>query len=35
MSNVIELCGWKVHWRVTESAGIAVFLVDFEGRRVL
>ena len=35
MSNVIELCGWKVHWRVTESAGVAVFLVDFEGRRVL
>lgn len=35
LSNSIELCNWKVHWRVSESAGIQVYLADFEGHRVL
>ena len=35
MSNVIEEAGWKFHWRLTESAGIMVYLADFKGRRVL
>lgn len=35
MNNVIEQAGWKVHWRLTESAGLMVYLVDFHGRRVM
>ena len=26
---------WRVHYMVTESAGVKIFLVDFRGRRVL
>ena len=35
MSNVIEEAGWKFYWRLTESAGIMVYLADYKGRRVL
>ncbi|WP_428264397.1 hypothetical protein [Haliangium sp.] len=35
MSNVIEKAGWKVHWKLTESSGLMVYLVDFQGTRVL
>jgi Cu2+-containing amine oxidase len=35
MNNVIEHAGWKVHWRLTESSGLMVYLVDYHGRRVL
>lgn len=35
MNNVIEQAGWKVHWRLTESAGVMVFLVDYHGRRLM
>jgi len=35
MSNVIEEANWKFHWRLTESAGILVYLADYKGRRVL
>lgn len=35
MSHVIEQANWKVHWRLTESAGLMVYLADFKGRRVL
>ncbi len=35
MTNTIELCDWKVHWRLTESAGIAIYLANYKGRRVL
>jgi len=35
MSNVIEESNWKFHWRVTESAGVMVYLADYRGRRVL
>jgi hypothetical protein len=35
MSNVINEANWKFHWRLTESAGIMVYLADYKGRRVL
>jgi hypothetical protein len=35
MSNVIDEANWKFHWRLTESAGIMVYLADYKGRRVL
>ena len=35
MNNVIEQAGWKVHWRLTESSGIMVYLVDYRGRRLM
>jgi hypothetical protein len=35
MNNVIEEANWKFHWRLTESAGIMVYLADYRGRRVL
>lgn len=35
MNNVIEQAGWKVHWRLTESSGLMVYLVDYRGRRIM
>src|SRR5204862_2598353 len=35
MSNVIKEANWKFHWRLTESAGIMVYLADYKGHRVL
>jgi hypothetical protein len=35
MSNVINEAGWRFHWRLTESAGIMIYLADYKGRRVL
>ena len=35
MSNVITEANWKFHWRLTESAGIMIYLADYKGRRVL
>jgi hypothetical protein len=35
MDNRIIDKNWRVHWRMTESAGLAVYLADFRGRRVL
>lgn len=35
MNHVIDKAGWKVHWRMTESSGLMVFLVDFKGHRVM
>lgn len=35
MNNVIEQAGWKVHWRMTESSGVMVYLVDYNGHRVM
>ena len=35
MSNVISEANWKFHWRLTESAGIMIYLADYKGRRVL
>jgi len=35
MSNVINEANWRFHWRLTESAGIMVYLADYKGRRVL
>jgi len=33
--NVIQEANWKFHWRLTESAGIMIYLADFKGKRVL
>jgi hypothetical protein len=35
MSNAIEQADWKVHWKVTESAGLMIYLASYSGRRVL
>jgi Cu2+-containing amine oxidase len=35
MSNVISEANWKFHWRLTESAGIMIYLAEYRGRRVL
>ena len=35
MSNEIKEANWKFHWRLTESAGIMIYLADYRGRRVL
>jgi hypothetical protein len=35
MSNVIAEANWKFHWRLTESAGIMIYLADYKGHRVL
>lgn len=35
MSNVIEQANWRFHWRLTESAGVMIYLADYRGRRVL
>ncbi len=35
MSNVIEAANWKFHWRLTESAGVLIYLADYRGKRVL
>lgn len=35
MGNRIKHGNWSVHWRVTESAGVMVYLADFKGKRVL
>ncbi len=35
MSNAIEQADWKVHWKVTESAGLMIYLASYAGRRVL
>ncbi|MBI4509780.1 MAG: hypothetical protein HY698_09080 [Deltaproteobacteria bacterium] len=31
----IREASWQVHWKVSESAGLTVYLVDFRNRRVL
>lgn len=35
MSKVITRAGWNVHWKLSESAGIMVYMADFHGSRVL
>lgn len=35
MSNAITQHGWTIHWRLTESAGLLIYLASFRGRRVL
>ena len=35
MSNAIEQADWKVHWKITESAGLLIYLASYSGRRVL
>lgn len=33
--NVIEKANWKIHWRMTDSAGLLIYLADYRGHRVL
>jgi len=35
MNNAIERSGWKVHWRMSESAGLVIYLADYKGHRVV
>lgn len=35
MTNLIERAGWTVHWKLTPSAGLMIYLTDYLGRRVL
>ena len=35
MTNAINEANWKFHWRLTESAGIMIYLADYKGHRVL
>src|SRR5678809_3384 len=35
MSNAIEQCDWTVHWKVTESAGLMIYLASYRNRRVM
>lgn len=35
MNHVIEQSGWKVHWRLTKSSGVMVYLVDYNERRLM
>jgi len=31
----IEKSNWRVHWRMSESAGVVLYLVDYKGSRML
>jgi Cu2+-containing amine oxidase len=33
--NVIKEADWKVHWKLTEAAGVAIYMADYRGRRVI
>jgi hypothetical protein len=35
MKSAIEQADWKVHWRVTESAGLMIYLASYRDRRVM
>ena len=35
LENPIIDANWQVHWTVTESAGVRIYLADFRGRRFL
>lgn len=35
MNTPIIQSNWNVHWRVSESAGLTIFLADYKGQRVL
>jgi len=35
MPNLIERSHWKVNWRMSESAGLVVYLADYKGHRVV
>jgi hypothetical protein len=34
-SSAIEQAGWTVHWKITESAGLMIYLASYQGRRVM
>lgn len=33
--NVISKCNWTVHYRMTESAGLMIYLTDYRGHRII
>lgn len=35
MTHQIKDANWSVHWRMTESAGLQIFLADYKGDRVV
>ena len=35
IENPIHDANWQVHWTLTESAGVRIYLADFRGRRFL
>lgn len=35
MSNSIEHADWKIHWKVTEAAGLIIYLASYKNRRVM
>jgi len=35
MTDSINQSNWNVHWRVSSSAGLLVYLADYKGKRVL
>jgi hypothetical protein len=35
MNSAIEQADWNVHWKVSDSAGLMIYLVSYRGRRVL
>lgn len=35
MTTSIERANWKVHWKMTESSGLMIYLADYNGKRVL
>ena len=35
MNTPIKQNNWTVHWRVSESAGLIIYLTDFKDERVL
>jgi len=35
MNNSVEKNNWKVNWRITESAGLSIFLVDYKGKSIV
>ncbi len=35
MSNAIQQSGWTIHWKLSESAGLLIYLASYKGKRVL
>jgi hypothetical protein len=35
MANAISQSDWTIHWRLSESAGLLIYLASFRGKRVL
>ncbi|HLU68975.1 MAG TPA: hypothetical protein VKZ63_21985 [Kofleriaceae bacterium] len=35
MNDAIEQADWTIHWKVTETAGLMIYLASYRGRRIL